>query len=496
MKVSFVVPTYKKKVEQFTKCVDSLLTQSHKDIEIIAVFDGPDQLLESYAEKYAKQDSRFRHIVIEHGGACKARNEGFRESTGDIVSFWDADCYAAPEMTMVWCRAFDRFPQCDFVYSGYKWTNPAAIPWEGMPFDPWLIKQFNSIGPAMFPTRRRAVVEWDEALEGLQDWDYWRRVVSNGSKGFWIRGHGFATDMPDESSISGKEGQRVNRINAIRNKYNDPVADILVCGKVYADEAMRIAKILGADYIQNPYYLVHDYKAILNVGFLPHEIEEIRALVPKEEEKTKRIVYWCGIDAEQVACGPHKSVKEWVKKVNDRIHVNLCSDYNAKKCLEDLGINAEEITMPMDEGQVATTLPEKFKVLVFADGHHLPFWTSIIKAMPDIDFDMVDDTKPFMLTDYSVVTQFCPESRLTDGTKKALLNGRYVISNVQAPYAGYIENTQDLAKYKEAVVRSLRELKGKTEINKEAQDYYLDLMSRAKFKEAIASYANELEAVR
>jgi hypothetical protein len=108
--------------------------------------------------------------------------------------------------------------------------------------------------------------------------------------------------------------------------------------------------------------------------------------------------------------------------------------------------------------------------------------------MPDIDFDFVDDTRPFMLTEYSVVTQFCPESRLTDGSKKALLNGRYLISNVQAPYAGYVEMVDDLAKYKQNVVKAVRDLQGVCEINKEAQEYYINLMSRDKFRDAISAY--------
>ena len=102
--LSFVIPIYKKPPEVFEKCLDSLFDMSVKNIEVIAVFDGSDAELERVLNRY----SRVKKVVIEHGGAPKARNAGFKESTGRYVSFWDCDTFAKPEMAKVWLDTFDR----------------------------------------------------------------------------------------------------------------------------------------------------------------------------------------------------------------------------------------------------------------------------------------------------------------------------------------------------------------------------------------------------
>ena len=83
--ISFVLPIYKKPLEQLKRCIESLLDMSYTDIEVVASFDGPDATLEAEVEAFAKKDKRVKKVVGDHGGACKARNTGFKESTGEIV---------------------------------------------------------------------------------------------------------------------------------------------------------------------------------------------------------------------------------------------------------------------------------------------------------------------------------------------------------------------------------------------------------------------------
>ena len=95
---SFYLPAYKKTPATFEQCLDSLFDQSFKDIEVCVVFDGPNPELENVLKRYPKVKSK----VIEHGGAPKARNEGFKMTTGKYVAAWDIDCFAKPEMTEMW----------------------------------------------------------------------------------------------------------------------------------------------------------------------------------------------------------------------------------------------------------------------------------------------------------------------------------------------------------------------------------------------------------
>lgn len=89
-KVSVVIPIYN--VEQYLpKCLDSIVGQTYKNLEIICVDDGsPDnsaEILRAYSEK----DDRIIIVHKENGGLSSARNEGIKVATGDYTVFVDAD---------------------------------------------------------------------------------------------------------------------------------------------------------------------------------------------------------------------------------------------------------------------------------------------------------------------------------------------------------------------------------------------------------------------
>lgn len=90
-KVSIIVPVYK--AEAFLhRCVDSILSQSYRDFELILVDDrGPDKSGE-ICDQYAKKDNRIKAIHKDRNeGASAARNTGLDAATGDYVMFCDSD---------------------------------------------------------------------------------------------------------------------------------------------------------------------------------------------------------------------------------------------------------------------------------------------------------------------------------------------------------------------------------------------------------------------
>lgn len=89
-KISIVVPVYnvQKYIEQ---CLESLVNQTLKDIEIIIVDDGsPDESYKIY-ESYAKKDSRIKVIKKKNAGVSEARNTGIIHANADLVMFVDSD---------------------------------------------------------------------------------------------------------------------------------------------------------------------------------------------------------------------------------------------------------------------------------------------------------------------------------------------------------------------------------------------------------------------
>lgn len=90
MKVSFIIPVYK--VEQYLRqCVESISSQTYKDIEIILVDDGSPDGSPQLCDELAREDERVKVIHKANGGLSDARNTGLRQATGDYVVFVDGD---------------------------------------------------------------------------------------------------------------------------------------------------------------------------------------------------------------------------------------------------------------------------------------------------------------------------------------------------------------------------------------------------------------------
>ena len=89
-KISVIVPVYK--VEEYlNKCVDSIINQTYKNLEIILVDDGSPDSCGKICDEYAKKDNRIKVIHKENGGVSSARNIGLDVATGDYVGFVDSD---------------------------------------------------------------------------------------------------------------------------------------------------------------------------------------------------------------------------------------------------------------------------------------------------------------------------------------------------------------------------------------------------------------------
>jgi len=96
-KVSVIVPVYNVS-EYLERCLESLLTQAERDIEIICVDDGSTDESPAILSRYASRDSRFRTVSLKNGGAGAARNAGMDLACGDYLFFCDSDDWCDPDM--------------------------------------------------------------------------------------------------------------------------------------------------------------------------------------------------------------------------------------------------------------------------------------------------------------------------------------------------------------------------------------------------------------
>ena len=90
MKFSVVIPVYK--VEKYLdQSVQSVLGQTHSDLEVILVDDGSPDRCGIMCDAWAAKDARIRVIHQQNGGLSVARNTGIRHATGDYLLFLDSD---------------------------------------------------------------------------------------------------------------------------------------------------------------------------------------------------------------------------------------------------------------------------------------------------------------------------------------------------------------------------------------------------------------------
>ena len=130
-KVSVIVPVYK--VEPFLRCcVDSVLSQTFSDFELILVDDGSPDSCGAICDEYAARDSRVRVVHKQNGGVSEARNTGLNLAVGEYISFLDSDDYMQPELLQTVVETMDTGLDL-LIFRHYRFCEgkmPQAVPFE------------------------------------------------------------------------------------------------------------------------------------------------------------------------------------------------------------------------------------------------------------------------------------------------------------------------------------------------------------------------------
>jgi len=113
-KISVVVPVYNSE-KYLDRCVDSLLSQTHPNMEIILVDDGSTDSSGKICDRYAGENAGIKVFHKENGGSSSARNLGIRNATGDYVGFCDSDDYTEPDMYELLLKAATENGNADIV---------------------------------------------------------------------------------------------------------------------------------------------------------------------------------------------------------------------------------------------------------------------------------------------------------------------------------------------------------------------------------------------
>lgn len=115
--ISVIVPVYKTE-KYLYQCIESIVSQTYKNLEIILIDDGSPDYSWQICDEWAKKDNRIKVIHKNNGGAGQSRNVGLNIAHGDFICFVDSDDYMSPHMYKImleYLRNDVDIVECDYV---------------------------------------------------------------------------------------------------------------------------------------------------------------------------------------------------------------------------------------------------------------------------------------------------------------------------------------------------------------------------------------------
>lgn len=526
--VSFIVPVYDLPPMVLKRCLLSLSDQDYTAMEVIIVLDGPNPELKRVIEPFLT--SNFKLLEIEHGGACKARNEGFKVSKGEIVSFFNSDYIAKPGMVRYWVKKLQGNPDCGFAYGGYEYNSSNRSYYPSKGFSEYELTSANYIDCG-FPLWRKNVVEWDVDCKSLQDWDFWIRVIrEKKAKGLYLDNYlSFIAEPPRPKGLSDDSHSNwIDRVRYVKTKNGIGKRDILVTSLGAKNHGLEVAKLLNADFRDDTIYKPCDYKALYMIGFYmrpdePGLNEHARILAHFKDKypKTKRIVHFVGASIYWLRKFPYDSLKYLSGALRESCDEILTETPQDHDDLLQFGIKSKVVPIPSyTEGWEVKPLPKEFNVSLYLvepgrglgesdfDKYCYEQTLSIVRGMPDVKFtgygyggEEIDypnlnvkgviprDKWKDYVYENSCLLRLVRHDTLPMAACEFIMAGRDVITNYPMPYATLIDtkgrsklnewdhfnegfNVYNWPETKARIIRTIREIKKKSEAMKKGADFY------------------------
>lgn len=189
--VSVVIPAFNAG-RYMSQTLNSVRLQTYQRWEVIVTNDGgtddTPRIVSEFTSKVSQNVQLIEHAQSQ--GPSAARNTGMKAANGDIIAFLDADDFWTPGHLEALCSVLEK-GEADLAYAdGYVFRNTPAGEMELLPIDtievtnpPKDLFKRNFINPSGAAISRKLmenVGEFDVALRGVEDIDYWIRAVTRG----------------------------------------------------------------------------------------------------------------------------------------------------------------------------------------------------------------------------------------------------------------------------------------------------------------------------
>lgn len=186
--VSVIVPTYNR-AHLLPECLDSILSQSFRDFEIVVIDDGSTDNTKALVNSYiARFEGKIRYFYQRNMGAAAARNRGIKVAAGELIAFCDSDDAWLPGKLERQVAALTANPACamvvgECVVMGREAEGGfmvARATFEGRSFLEALFEtQFVNVGATLFRAScLRKIGGFDKTVEPAEDYDLALRLAA------------------------------------------------------------------------------------------------------------------------------------------------------------------------------------------------------------------------------------------------------------------------------------------------------------------------------
>lgn len=128
VKVSVIIPVYN--VENYLSgCLESIISQTYKNLEIICIDDGSTDHSMGILEFYKKKDRRIKVFQQKNAGPSAARNRGLNEATGKYISFVDADDYLSNNGYEILTLVAEKYDLDLLIFGGNIFPEARSEEW-------------------------------------------------------------------------------------------------------------------------------------------------------------------------------------------------------------------------------------------------------------------------------------------------------------------------------------------------------------------------------
>lgn len=188
-KISIIITTHPGRDEVCKKAIESVISQTYKNWELIIVHDGKNSTLDIAWYKNQDKNPITLYEIEKFGNDTKPKNFGIRHSKGSYVAFLDSDNTFRPDHLQLLVNELDKNPDIDIVY-GDRWLNDETRqvqPQVGKysDWEPGHLMVENYIDTSDVLIRREALMYvggFDETQKKYIDWNLWVRLEKAGFK--------------------------------------------------------------------------------------------------------------------------------------------------------------------------------------------------------------------------------------------------------------------------------------------------------------------------